>query len=175
MGSGSRGALTAAFLGLPFAFAQFGHNSPRPDIADAYRNEFRPSRHASHPKLAIAVRVSSAETRRAAQQLAFGVWLPALAGIPGSTRPWRHPVYPSLADLDSYSPTVEVLRCVEQNPYLVITGTPAEVVDELINLSDLYRADETVITTTCPDLGQRILIHQLIAEECRRRWGSPTA
>ncbi len=165
MGSSPRGAITAAILGLPFAFAQFAHADVRPDIAALYRAEFRPSRHASHPRFAIAVRISCAETRQSALQLALSVWLPALQKTHHAEVVWTHPTYPSLDDIRGYTPTAAAWNRIEQNPYLAITGTPVEVVDQLSNLSSLYRADEMVLTTTCPDVDQRIRMHRLVAED----------
>jgi luciferase family oxidoreductase group 1 len=166
MGSGVRGALTAATFGLPFAFAQFAHDKPRPDIAALYRSEFKPGHYGQKPRFALTIRVNCAETDREAQRLALAVWLPALRrATPDGT--WTFPTYPSLDDVREYVLSAEERRQMAANPLLTVTGDPASVRSQLTRLNATYRADEMVLTTTCPGFAQRAQTFQLLAAAYR--------
>ena len=169
MGSGERGALVAARLGLPFAFAQFAHDRVRADITGLYREQFLPGPWCAEPTVAVAARISCAETAATAQRQALAVWLPVLRH-PSGDRVWPHPTYPSAADLRSQ--TAESLdpglrAQLDANPYLTITGTPDAVAAVLADLVDQHHATELVMTTTCPDLNERIRTFALAATAFR--------
>ncbi|SDB91721.1 luciferase family oxidoreductase, group 1 [Raineyella antarctica] len=169
MGSSSGGARTAASFGLPFAFAQFAHPSPRPDIVEEYRSAFRPGPFGSDPQVVIAVRISCAPTRVEAEELAAAVWWPIQGRESGPTSEgWPHDTYPSRTDLAGHRRSPEERACAESMPWATVTGDPGGVMARLTELADVYGADELVLTTTCPGLAERIRMYELVAGANRR-------
>lgn len=164
MGSGERGALTAAFLGLPFAFAQFAHHTPRPDITRRYLSEFRGSSLCPEPTLAIAVRITCAETEQDAIRQSLAIWLPALSDSQEGAI-WAHRSYPSSSDIHAHHIDPEERAAMSANPFLTITGTPDTVALTLAHLADVYESNEMVLTTTCPDYTERVRAFALLAGE----------
>lgn len=165
MGAGTGGAITAATLGLPFAFAQFAHPTPRPDITQIYRDHFIPSRMCSRPAVAIAVRIACAESARDAATLALCTWIPAGVSGNGRSQSWSLPVYPSLDDVRGFRWSPQEQLIVEGHADQLVTGDPPTVASRLRSLGATYGTDDIVVTTTIPSLEERVRAHRLLAEE----------
>lgn len=168
MGSGLGGAATAAALGLPFAFAQFAHPRPQPQVVDHYRAAFRPASPGDVPQVAVAVRVACAEDGRTARALAQCVWMAALAGRAGPTRGWAARHYPALETAAAYVPAPAERELMASGPDLVVTGDPTAVSRRIVELARVYATPEVVLTMACPDAALRARVHELLRDEVRR-------
>lgn len=148
LGSSTYGAMLAAELGLPYAFAS--HFAPRHllQALDLYRSRFKPSAQLDRPHAMVGVNVIAADTEREARRLATTQQM----SFTGLFRGRRGLSKPPIDDIESYWSPMEkaqVLQMMERT----IVGTPDRVragldalvaqtgADELILVSDIYHHD----------------------------------
>jgi luciferase family oxidoreductase group 1 len=143
---------TAARLGLPFSFAQFVHDRPKPEVADQYRSRFTSAD--AVPRFSLSVRVAIADSREDASALgALAGWLQN----PPSSLQGAMPTWSELRELAASAgpPTASTL-----------IGTPSEVEEQLGELIAAYRPDELAVTTACPRFDLRVRTFELVQEIC---------
>jgi luciferase family oxidoreductase group 1 len=145
LGSSHFGAMLAAELGLPYAFAS--HFAPDLLIPalELYRGRFKPSEQLAHPYAMVGVNIIAAETdaqaRRLAttQQMSFANMLRGARGLS----------QPPIDDIETYWSPVEkaqatrmLARAIYGSPETVRAGIGALVAetgaDELMVVSDVY-------------------------------------
>ncbi|GAA3838169.1 LLM class flavin-dependent oxidoreductase [Sphaerisporangium flaviroseum] len=156
MGSGGGSVHTAARLGLPFSFAQFIHDRPKPEVADQYRAQFTSGD--TVPRFSLCVRVACADSREDALALgALAGWLQTAHVSAPSALKGTMPSWSELRELAAPSgpPTASTL-----------IGTPSEVQEQLGELIAAYRPDELAVTTACPRFDLRVRTFELIQEMC---------
>jgi luciferase family oxidoreductase group 1 len=145
LGSSHFGAMLAAELGLPYAFAS--HFAPDLLISalEIYRNRFKPSAQLDRPYAMVGVNVVAAASDEAARRLATTQQM-SFANI---FRGARGLSQPPIDDIESYWSPMEkaqaqrmLARSIIGSPATVRTGLDALVAetgaDELIVVSDVY-------------------------------------
>lgn len=161
LGSSTFGAMLAAELGLPYAFAS--HFAPQ-DLLIAlriYRERFRPSRQLDRPHAMVGVNViaaaSDAEARRLAttQQMSFTNIFRRARGLS----------QPPIDDIDSYWTPIEKAQVMQMLARSIV-GSPATVRDGIAALVAETGADELVVVSDIYDHTARLRSYELIAD-CR--------
>jgi luciferase family oxidoreductase group 1 len=157
LGSSEYGALLAAEMGLPYAFAHFiGGDAAA--IVRAYRERFRPSPRAGKPYAMLALAVIVAPTDEEAEELALPLALWRLRVFRGISSP-----VPSLDETRAYAWTPrereETLRARR-----VVAGSPATARARIEALIAEHHADEAMIVTIAPDYASRLRSYELLAE-----------
>ncbi|VDC33292.1 LLM class flavin-dependent oxidoreductase [Pseudogemmobacter humi] len=150
LGSSQFGAMLAAELGLPYAFAS--HFAP--DLLDEalqlYRARFKPSSHARAPHAMVGVNVICADTSAEARRL-FTTQQMSFTGI---FRGARGLSQPPIEDIDAWWTPVEKARVGAMLACSVV-GDPGEVKAGLDALRARTQADEFIIVSDIFDPGAR--------------------
>lgn len=159
LGSSPQSGIWAAELGLPYAFADF-INPQGNEIVDRYRREFTPSRHASDPRVIVAVWALCAETDEEARRIAasskmmFTLFLRGeLIAIP--------PIDKALEFLANQPPGDDPFRARRR----AIVGSPSKVRAGIEDVVREYGADEAMIVTITYEHAARRRSYELIARE----------
>ncbi len=159
LGSSSNGAATAAYLGLPFAFAHFITDRFGPQILHSYRRGFTPSTRLAHPRAAVAVSAICAPTDAEATRLATSVDVWRLRPEGAERGPLLPPDEAAAVGLSE----VERAR-VAQHRAGMIVGDPSRVRGTLEELAGAFGVDELVVLTVCHDPADRLRSYRLLAE-----------
>ena len=161
LGSSDFSAKLAAQLGLPFSFADFfgttGLHGPM--VTDIYRKEFKPSKYLSEPKVNVTIQVLCASTEKEARFLAAsrninkaGQYFNLMDGLISPEEATKIEI-PSVA-----KQYIESLQ-----PYY-IDGTPDQVHEKIIAVSERYGTNNIGIVTTCYSYEYRALSYKLVSE-----------
>ncbi|MFH8224651.1 LLM class flavin-dependent oxidoreductase [Streptomyces sp. NPDC018057] len=160
LGSGTTGAQVAARLGLPFAAAYHINPAQALRAVDLYRSEFRPSAALPEPRTMVSVNVTCAPEAAQAARL-------ATAGAVMMMRA-RQGVQSAVPGTDT---AAALARTPEERDFVdgwlgtVVHGTPATVRAGLAALHARTGADELMLTSLIPDLGERERSYALVAAE----------
>ena len=140
LGSSTYGAVLAAELGLPYAFAS--HFAPQEMMRalQVYRSRFRPSATLERPYAMIGANVIAAETATEARRLATTQQMSFANLLRGARRLSQPPI----EDIDSYWTPQEKAQAEHMLAVSVIGG-PDQVRDGLANLAERTGADEVMI------------------------------
>jgi len=157
LGSSDYGALLAAEMGLPFAYAHFIAGDAQ-HITRAYRRNFVPSAHAAEPRLLIALAAIAAETPEEAETLCATLDLWRLRVRRGVDLP-----VPSLADAQAYPRTPYEREEIADNRRRVAIGAPGAVREQIERIAASHGADEAMVLTIVPDYAARLRSYELIA------------
>jgi luciferase family oxidoreductase group 1 len=157
LGSSEYGALLAAKMGLPYAYAHFiGGDAPQ--IAQAYRQAFRPGAGAQQPHCIVATAAIVAPTDAEAEELALALKLWRARVLQGQGGP-----IPSLADARAYSWTALERHEIERSRR-ILAGSPATVRAGIERIVEAYAADEVMVVTITPDYPSRLRSYELLAD-----------
>ncbi|HUZ72732.1 MAG TPA: LLM class flavin-dependent oxidoreductase [Stellaceae bacterium] len=172
LGSSDGSAAIAAYFGCPFSFAHFITDVGGPEIMQAYRDNFRPSRWTGAARGSIGVFVLCADTAAAAERLARSRDLSRLRLEKGMLGP-----VPSIEEAEAYPYTPDDLRRVAHNRRRQIVGDPQQVRDGLLALGAAYGVDEFVVVSICYDFAARLRSYELLAAAfgLQRRSGGASA
>ena len=160
LASSMNGALYAAELGMPLAFAQFiSPDDSGPEAAAVYRNSFKPRQPGEEPRVALAVFALAAETEEEAERLCAtrNLWVMQL--LRNQAGPFPSPeealAYP-------YTPQDRVmLRAIAARG---VTGTPDRVKAGLEKMAAAYGAEEVVVLTITHSFEARQRSYELLAD-----------
>jgi luciferase family oxidoreductase group 1 len=160
LASSMNGALYAAELGMPLAFAQFiSPDDSGPEAAAVYRNSFKPRQPGEEPRVALAVFALAAETEEEAERLCAtrNLWVMQL--LRNQAGPFPSPeealAYP-------YTPQDRVmLRAIAARG---VTGTPDRVKTGLEQMAAAYGAEEVVVLTITYSFEARLRSYELLAD-----------
>lgn len=160
LASSMNGALYAAELGMPLAFAQFiSPDDSGPEAAAVYRNSFKPRQPGEEPRVALAVFALAAETEEEAERLCAtrNLWVMQL--LRNQAGPFPSPeealAYP-------YTPQDRVmLRAIAARG---VTGTPDRVKTGLEHMAAAYGAEEVVVLTITYSFEARLRSYELLAD-----------
>ena len=159
--SGTTSALAGAF-GLGFTFAHFINASGR-GVAAArqYRESFVPSAFLAKPAVIVAVFVAVGETEEEAAALsdAFHLWLTTAETATPLDR------VPSLEFAAAHQWTDHQLAVRERNAGRLVSGTAAQVAEQLSGLAELYDTDEVMINPMVPEERNRRVALEGLARE----------
>ena len=157
LGSSEYGALLAAQLGLPYAFAHF-IGGDAPGIVRAYRDRYNPSVRFPQPHAMLAVAAIVAPTDSEAQALALPLSLWRLRLFRGEPGP-----VPSLEEAQAYAWT-PLERHEAARSRRVVAGSGLTVRSHIERLAQEHAADEAMIVTITPDYASRERSYALLAE-----------
>ncbi|HEY4551574.1 MAG TPA: LLM class flavin-dependent oxidoreductase [Bacillaceae bacterium] len=161
LGSSPSSASLAAEKGLPYMFAQFINGDGGALYMKDYLSRFQPSYYMEKPQNAVAVFTACAKTEEEAERIASSLDLSLIKleqGMPASGTP-----SPEEAAAYSYS-SYEMAR-VQENRKRMVIGTPAQVKEQLLQLSEAYNTEEIMLVSIIYDFNDKINSFRLIAEE----------
>ncbi|MBB4015601.1 luciferase family oxidoreductase group 1 [Chelatococcus caeni] len=158
LGSSMFGAMLAAELGLPYAFAS--HFAPEMLLPalEAYRSRFRPSAQLARPHAMVGVNIiaapSDAEARRLAttQQMSFAN---IFRGARGLSRP-------PIDDIETYWTPMEKAQAMRMLARSIV-GSPQAVREGIAALVAETAADELIVVSDVYDHAARLRSFELIA------------
>lgn len=158
LGSSLFGAMLAAELGLPYAFAS--HFAPQQLLSalETYRSRFKPSRQLDRPHAAVGVNIVAADSQAEARRLATTQQM-AFVDLMRGTRSLSRP---PIEDIDAYWSAAEkahAMRMLERS----IVGTPETVRDGIAALVAETGADELIVVSDIFDHTARLRSYELIA------------
>ena len=160
LASSVNGAVYAAQLGMPLAFAQFiSPDGSGADSADVYRQQFKPHHDGDRPRVALAVFALAADTEEEAERLCAtrNLWVMQL--LRNQAGP-----FPSPEEALAYPYTPEdrvMLRAIAQRG---ISGTPELVKLGLQRMAAEYGAEEVIVLSITHDFAARVRSYELIAK-----------
>jgi luciferase family oxidoreductase group 1 len=149
LGSSHFGAMLAAELGLPYAFASHFAPDHLMTALQIYRSQFKPSEQLDHPHAIVGVNIIAAETDEEARRLATTQQMSFTNIFRGA----RGLSQPPIDDIETYWTPMEkaqakrmLARSIIGSPDTVRKGIGALVeetgADELIVVSDVYEHSE---------------------------------
>ena len=159
LGSSDASAAYAAHFGCAFSYAHFINDEGGPEVMEAYRRHFRPSRFFAAPQGSIGVFALCAESAAEAERLAASrdLWRLRLdLGVLG-------PV-PSVEEALAYPYSERERARVAFNRRRQIVGTPRDVKKRLDALAADYGVEELAIVAICHDSAARLRSYELLAE-----------
>ncbi|MBX3160696.1 MAG: LLM class flavin-dependent oxidoreductase [Deltaproteobacteria bacterium] len=150
LGSTLAGAQIAAALGLPYAFA--GHFAMRhaSEAIALYRHRFEPSRRLAAPYAICAVTAICADTDAAAEDLAAPIRIAVVNSRTGKRAP-----IPTVEEAKQRALTADERAICDEFLEGAAIGGPQRVRDKLQALAREVGADELMLSTLVPDLGER--------------------
>ena len=159
LGSSNFGAMLAAELGLPYAFAS--HFAPElllPAL-DLYRSRFKPSEQLDRPYAMVGVNIIAAETDVEARRLATTQQMSFASMLRGS----RGLSQPPIDNIESYWSPAEKAQASRMLARSII-GSPDTVRSGIEALVNETGADELIVVSDVYDHALRLRSIQLIAE-----------
>jgi luciferase family oxidoreductase group 1 len=159
LGSSHFGAMLAAELGLPYAFAS--HFAPDHLITglEIYRSRFKPSEQLDHPHAIVGVNVVAAETDEKARRLATTQQMSFTNIFRGA----RGLSQPPIDDIESYWTPMEKAQAMRMLARSIV-GSPDTVRKSIAALVEETRADELIIVSDVYDHAERLRSIELIAK-----------
>jgi luciferase family oxidoreductase group 1 len=149
----------AAQLGMGFTFAQFINPNGGPAAVRAYRQQFQPSPELATPEASVALFVLCADTEEKANALAKAMLMQLLRFEQGVRGP-----YPTAAEAAAYQFGPLERTRLRHHQNRVVSGTPAQVRQQLTELAAAYEVDELILTSITADFADRLRSYELIAE-----------
>jgi luciferase family oxidoreductase group 1 len=156
LGSSPQSAIWAGELGLPYAFADF-INPQGADIAQLYRDRFRPSERLAGPRTAVAVWALAADDGDEAQRLAASSRMTLRLLREGRLIP----VPPPDKALRFLATQGEAPPGARRR---AVVGNPAAVRAGLEDVALAYGADEAIVVTITYEHAARRRSYELIAD-----------
>jgi luciferase family oxidoreductase group 1 len=159
LGSSNFGAMVAAELGLPYAFAS--HFAPEHLLAalEIYRARFKPSEQLDRPYAMVGVNIIAAESDDAARRLATTQQMSFTNLFRGA----RGLSQPPIDDIETYWSPSEKLQA-QRMLARSITGSVATVRAGIDALVQETKADELIVVSDVYDHATRLRSFELIAE-----------
>lgn len=162
LGSSTYGALLAAELGLPYAFASHFAPDQLLQALQLYRTNFKPSAQLSRPYAMIGVNVIAAETDQAARRLATTQQMSFTNLLRGARGLSKAPI----DDIDAYWSPAEKAQAARMLARSIV-GSPDTVAAGIEALVTETGADELMVVSDIYDHGKRLDSFRLIAEAAR--------
>ncbi len=163
LGSSTFGAMLAAQLGLPYAFAShFAPDDLLPAL-DLYRKNFRPSKQLEKPYAMVGLNIIAAATDAQAKRLATTQQM-SFADIIRGTRLLSRP---PIDDIETYWSPPEKMQAMRMLSRTII-GSPQTVFQGLRGIIGETDANELIINSDIYDFDARKMSFQIIAEAAAR-------
>jgi luciferase family oxidoreductase group 1 len=159
LGSSDYSGALAAQLGLRFAFAHFISADGGDAVMRDYKRRYQPSRREPAPQALLCVFVICAETAAEAERLAASIDLRRLNMDYGVNAP-----VPNDEDARTYPYTEADRRRIAHHRRRVVLGEPGMVRDQLLQLCELFQADELMVITITGSYDSRMRSYELMAE-----------
>jgi luciferase family oxidoreductase group 1 len=150
----------AAQLGTAFAYAQF-FGVPQSDQSIAsYKKNFQPSILNKKPYALAAIFMICAETEEEAKRLEMSSNLFYLKIDQGRMLD----TFPSVQTAEDYRYTPYDLENIAAKSQLRVIGTPAQVKEKLVAMSEQYGIDEIMVVSPIHNFADRVRSFRLLAE-----------
>jgi luciferase family oxidoreductase group 1 len=162
LGSSPQSAIWAGELGLPYAFADF-INREGAEIAQLYRERFKPARERQAPFTAVAAWVLCADTDEEAQRLAASSRMTLTLLRRGQLIPVPPPET-ALEFLEREGKLRDGQDGDRGSGRRGVIGSPETVRAGIEELAQQYGADEVIVVTITHDHGARRRSYELLAE-----------
>lgn len=149
----------AARYGMGLAIAMFINGHADPEIVKTYRQQFKPSDQFSEPQSLLAISVLCADTEEKANQMRKLMDFRLLQfekgnfGKPGN--------FESIKD---YEFSAEELARIKYNSGRIVSGTKAQVKEQLARLANNFDVDEIMVATMTDNAEDRKRSFELLAE-----------
>lgn len=159
LGSSTFGAMLAAELGLPYAFAS--HFAPQQLMTalEIYRSRFKPSEQLDRPCAMVGVNIIAAETDAEARRLATTQQMSFTQLVRGTRTVSRPPI----DDIETFWTPAEKTQVMQMLARSII-GSPSTVRAGMEALIAETGADELIIVSDVYDHQARLRSFELIAE-----------
>lgn len=160
LSSSGQSGLFAAHLGMGFSFAHFINPVGGPQSVQMYRERFQPSEDMQQPEANMAIFVFCSEDEekirrhQAVMDFRFNQFEKGKGIVPISYE-----------DVKDYVYTADELERIRHNRRRVITGTPVEIKQKLIALTDEYDVDELIAVTITENFEDRLESYKLLADQ----------
>jgi luciferase family oxidoreductase group 1 len=158
LGSSDYSGALAAQLGLRFAFAHFISADGGDTVMRDYKSRYQPSAREPAPWSLLCVFVICAATADEAEVLAASIDLRRLNMDYGINAP-----VPNVREARDYPYTDADRRRIAQHRRRVVLGTPASVRDRLLEMQEVFQADELMAITITGDYDSRVKSYELLA------------
>jgi luciferase family oxidoreductase group 1 len=159
LGSSHFGAMLAAELGLPYAFASHFAPDHLVEALKIYRARFKPSGQLDRPYAMVGVNIVAAETDEKARRLATTQQM-SFANI---FRGARGLSQPPIDDIETYWTPMEKAQAMRMLARSIV-GSPDTVRKGIAALIEETRADELIVVSDVYEHAQRLRSFELIAE-----------
>ena len=161
LGSRADSAQMAAEMGLPFSFAHFFGLAVEqgPMIAQMYRDQFKPSKYLSEPKVNIGLQVLCAETEEEALRLASSRNVARVKSVQGMRE-----AVPPVDEALAYQFRPDERAYINQLQEHYIDGDPQQVKEKIEAVAEMYKTDDVGIVTICYAFEDRMRSYELVAE-----------
>lgn len=161
LGTSKKSALLAADNGLPYVFGKFMSDNDGQESVSQYRENFKPRKQGQTPEVMITVSAVCADSDEQAEEVALSSLIWALQrgkgeGLEG---------VPSIREAKNYPLNSEEAQVLHKMKQKMIIGSPKSVNKKLVELRDVYQADEIMIVTITHSPQDKIKSYELIAEE----------
>src|SRR5699024_11206056 len=160
LGTSGKSAILAADKGMKYAFGHFMSEADGPAIVKKYLEDFVVKNKDENPQTIIAISVICAETTEKAEELALSSLLWRVQQEKGI----HDNGVPTTEEAKSYHYTDQDIKIMNQLKKNLIVGNPQEVKQKLLDLQQLYVADELMIVTITHSYEARKRSYQLLAE-----------
>jgi luciferase family oxidoreductase group 1 len=162
LGSSDYSARLAAAMGLPFSFADFFGNTGEhgPQVANIYRNEFRPSAYLSEPRVNVALQVICARTGAEARFIGASRSLNKINSALGLTTDGLLPPEEAI----QWPVDDDAKAHMSQSTKSYIEGDLDEVREGILAAAERYQTSDIGIVTNCYYFEHRKRSYALVAE-----------
>jgi luciferase family oxidoreductase group 1 len=161
LGSSGGSALLAAQYGAGYSFAHFINGEGGESVVQYYRKHFQPSLVNQEPRTMMAVFVVCGETEEEAEKLASSLDLTLLLIEKGVDKGG----IPSVETALKYPYTMFDRFRIQENRKRMVVGSPAQVKEQLVQMSQAYQTDEIMICSIMHDFEAKLKSYYLIAKE----------
>jgi len=159
LSSSGGSAAIAAKMGMGLAIARFINGFAGREMVDAYKENFVPSREFAEPRSMLAISVLCADTREKADQLRKLTDYTLLQFEKGNFREMNR-----YEDIRDYIFSPAELERIRYNSGRIVSGTPEEVRQQLLDLAKTMGVDEIMATCMTHSQEDRIRSFELLAE-----------
>jgi len=156
--SSGESGLLAAHYGMALSFAHFIYPVGGPKAVATYRERFHPSPWLQEPVASVGIFVFCADTEEKAQQLQAVMDYRLLSLEKGQAD-----ITYSYEDIKAYQYSEGEWERVQRNRSRMITGTPPQVKEQLLQLAADYAVDEIVVATITDSFADRLRSYELLA------------
>lgn len=160
LGSSEYSGRLAALMGLPFTFADFfGGLAHGPEVAEAYRSEFRPSKYLEHPQFNVTVQVLCAPTEEEATFLGSSRNINKASTVMGKQFQGLLPPDEAV----DYPLSNKARQYIDSLREGYIDGNPEQVRDGIIAVANKYGTTDISIVTNAYSYEVRARSYELVS------------
>lgn len=169
LGSGTRSAAYASYMGLSFSFAHFLGGDAGAQAVRAYTARFRASPFRPRPRASVAVAALCAETDSEADRLSASarLWFVRTEGKFTAPPRDKDGSLPSVDEAMAYRYSPDELAMLEAFAGRWIAGSPERVRGRILEIAERFGVEDILVMTLCHDPEARLRSYALLAEALR--------